>query len=92
MKMVLYRFIGSGTIRRWGLRERGVAVSELVCHCVYVCVCGGVFEVSDTQDRLTVSPFLLPADPGVDLSATFLAPWLPDCHHAFHHHHNRLNL
>jgi hypothetical protein len=38
------------------------------------------FEISKDHAKPRVSFFLLPVDPDVGLSATFLAPCLPMCH------------
>jgi hypothetical protein len=50
------------------------------------------FEVSDAQARPSVSLFLLPANLDVEFLVPSLAPYLPVCHHAFHHDDNGLNL
>jgi hypothetical protein len=39
------------------------------------------FGVSNAQARPSVSVFLLPVDPDVELSATSPAPCLPACQH-----------
>jgi hypothetical protein len=49
------------------------------------------FRVLNSQARLSVSLFLLPADSDVELS-TFSAPCLPECHHVLYHDENELNL
>ena len=74
----LHRLIGSSTIRR--------------CTLIGGSVMGVGFEVSDAQARPSVSLFLLPANLDVEFLVPSLAPYLPVCHHAFHHDDNGLNL
>jgi hypothetical protein len=50
------------------------------------------FEVSKAQARPSVSLFLLPTDPDVELSATSPTSCVPACHHVSHHNDNGLNL
>ena len=50
------------------------------------------FEALEAQARLSVILFLLLVDLDVELSATSLAPYLPECPHASHCDDNGLNL
>ena len=40
------------------------------------------FVVSNSQARPTISLFMLPVDPDLELSTTSLGPCLPACHYA----------
>jgi hypothetical protein len=73
-----YELIGSDTIRRCGI----VRGSMLL---------GVGFGVSNAQARSSVTLFLLPANPDVELSATSPASCLPACHHASCYDDNGLN-
>ena len=77
---VLYRLIGTGTLRRCGLAGKSVSL-------------GVDFEVSDAQagPSIRFSLFLPPADPDGKLLSPS-APGLPVCHHASCHDDDELNL
>jgi hypothetical protein len=81
-----HRSIGSGPIGRCSLA--GVKC-DLVGRSMSL---EAGFEVSDAQAMPSVTLFLLPANPDVELSATCVAPCLPVCYHASCHDNNGLNL
>lgn len=81
-----HRLIGNSTIRRFGL----VGVVGFVGGSVSL---GTGFEVSEIKPGpVSLSPFQLPSDLDVELSAISSAPCLPICSHASHHDDKGLNL
>ena len=54
--------------------------------------CGRVGVGVTLLEGMGLSPFLLPADPDVDLSAPSPTPCLSVCPHASYHDHNGLNM